>query len=336
MSMKSVTISDIAREAKVSKSTVSRVLNGTTAVHPAKRRSVLEATEKLGFKPNVVARSLARGRSMTIGVLTQNIGSPFYDAVSQGLIAGLSGTGYSPIFVDGQWDEEVEIEAVGALLGRRVDGLVLIGGKAPGPELEELCGRLPTILVARKMRTDRHCCIFTDNVEGGYRATKHLIDRGHREIAIIQGIEDHPDAIDRYEGYRRALAEAGIAMDPGLVLAGDFTGEAGVAGVEKLLASGRSFTAVFTANDITAFGARLALYRKGIRVPEDVSLVGFDDQLEAAFMAPPLTTVRQPAREMGLEASRGLLRLIEGEAFASRTLSGALLIRESVVRRENR
>lgn len=330
--MKSVTISDIAREAGVSKSTVSRVLNGTTAVNAEKRRAVLDATGRLGFKPNVLAQSLAKGRSMTIGVLTQNIGSPFYDAIAQGLIAELSGTGYSPIFADGQWKEEKETEAIRALLGRRVDGLVLIGGDVPGAELEELCGRVATVSVARKLSAGKWPCVLTDNVEGGYRATKYLIDHGHREIAILCGIEKHPDATDRYDGYRKALAEAGIELDSGLVLEGDFTADAGVAGIEKLLDDGRRFTAVFAANDMMAFGARLALYRRGVRVPEDVSLVGFDDQLEAAYMAPPLTTVRQPARRMGAEAVRALMALIEGGEYEPASLSGELKERESVGR----
>ena len=126
--MKSITIQDIADVARVSKSTVSRVLNGSAGVHPDKKRLVLEATERLGFQPNVVARSLANGRSMTIGVITQNIGSPFYDSISQGVIAGLLDSSYSPIFMDGQWDRVAEIDAIRALIGRRVDGLLLIGG----------------------------------------------------------------------------------------------------------------------------------------------------------------------------------------------------------------
>ena len=187
--MKKVTIEDIANAAKVSKSTVSRVLNNTTAVHPDKRRAILEATQRLGFKPNLVAQSLAKGKSMTVGVLTQNIGSPFYDAISQGVISGLGETGYSAIFGDGQWKNDVEIEAIRALLNRRVDGLVLMGGELPASEIAALRGELPTIVVARRLPGESHHCIFMDNVDGGYRATKHLIEYGHREIAIIRGIE---------------------------------------------------------------------------------------------------------------------------------------------------
>jgi LacI family transcriptional regulator len=328
--MKQVTIQDIARIACVSKSTVSRVLNGTAAVHADKRRAVLDAIGRLGFKPNVVARSLARGRSMTIGVLTQLIGSPFYDTVSQGVITGLNGTGYSPIFVDGQWQKAEEIDAIRALLGRRVDGLVLIGGGVPGDEIADLCDGLPTVVVARQLPSDRHHCIFMDNVEGGNQATKHLIEHGHQQIAVIRGLEHQQDAIDRFTGYQQALLEAGISLNPGLVLPGDFSAESGVRAIQHLISHEQPFTAVFAANDMTAFGARLALYRRGIRVPEDVSIVGFDDQMEASFMTPPLTTVRQPAREMGEQASQAVLKMITGDSFTSKPVHGELVIRESV------
>lgn len=328
--MKHVTIQDIAKTAQVSKSTVSRVLNGTAAVHPDKRKAVLQATERLGFAPNSLARSLAKGRSMTIGVLTQNIGSPFYDAISQGVIAGLGGTGYSPLFMDGQWQRSVEVDAIRALLGRRVDGLVLIGGDVAARELATLCADLPTVVVARQLAHERLHCIHADNVAGGDLATRHLIEHGHRQIAMIRGIDHHPDAIDRFTGYRKALAAAGIELDPELVCEGDFSAASGVRAVDALIASDRRFSAVFAANDMTAFGARLALHRHGRRVPQDVSLVGFDDQAEAAFVTPPLTTVRQPAIEMGEQASRGLLALIAGEPFEPRPLEVELQVRESV------
>ena len=326
--MKNVTIQDIAKEAQVSKSTVSRVLNNTSPVHPDKRRAILEVTRRLGFQPNVVARSLSKGRSMTIGALTQNIGSPFYDAISQGVITGLSDTGYSPFFVDGRWQAEIEVDAIKALLDRRVDGLILIGGTLPIDELRALCGDLPTIIVGRQL-PNAHC-IYTDNIDGGYRATKVLIENGHREIAFIRGIVHHPDVIDRFEGYKKALDEADIELNEALVLDGDFTAESGVQAVETLESRKKSFTAVFATNDTMAFGARLALYRRNLRVPEDISLVGFDDQAEAAFMAPPLTTIRQPARRMGNLASSALLGLIHSDPFESQSFQGELKTRESV------
>lgn len=328
--MKRVTIQDIADQAGVSKATVSRVLNNTTPVHEAKRQAVQDAIDRMGFKPNDMARSLARGSSRTIGTLTQIIGSPFYDTIAQGVISGLHGTDYSPLFVDGQWEKSAEISGIRALLSRRVDGFVLIGGDLPDEELAELCSEIPTVIVARQLTSPQHHCIFMDNVDGGFRATNHLIDQGHERIAIIRGHQHHPDAIDRFNGYRNALQEAGLPFDEQLVIEGDFSPESGVRGIDELLARDTSFTAVFAANDITAFGARLALQRHGLRVPEDVSLVGFDDQMEAAFATPPLTTIRQPAREMGEQASRAVLTLIEGEPFQSMRVQGVLVERESV------
>ena len=148
----------------------------------------------------------------------------------------------------------------------------------------------------------------------------------------MKGIEHHPDTIDRFAGYKKALQEAGIDLDEWLVLKGDFTAESGVDAIDDLISRGQSFSAIFAANDATAFGARLGLHRRDIRVPEDVSIVGFDDQAEAAFMTPPLTTVRQPAREMGVQASQALLALIEGDPFQSQSLTGELQVRESVGR----
>ena len=327
--MNKVTIQDIARAANVSKSTVSRVLNGTAVVNEEKRQAVLAATERLEFRPNVVARSLASGRSMTIGILTQNIGSPFYDTVAQGVIAGMAGTGYSQIFVDGQWEQTTESEVIQTLLGRNVDGLVLIGGALPVDELNELKDKLPTIVVGRKVDGWDDQCIHVDNVDAGLRATRHLLDLGHRDIAFIRGIKDHPDAIDRCTGYTQALTDAGIVSNPDLVIDGDFSGEAGVLAINCLMERELHFTAVFAANDMVAFGARLALYRHGLRVPEDVSVVGFDDQAEAAFATPPLTTMRQPAAEMGSAAAEALIRIINGEDFEVPPLQIELQARES-------
>lgn len=328
--MNKVTIDDIAKVAGVSKSTVSRVLQGRVAVHPDKKNAVLTATHRLGFKPNIVAQSLASGRSMTIGVLTQNMGSPFYDAIAQGVIAGLSPSSYSPIFADGQWQIPMELSALQSLVGRRVDGLVLIGGSISSQQIEECCNGLPIVIVARRFSDSNYRCISMDNVQGGYEATRHLLDCGHRKIAIIRGLSHHADAIERHQGYTRALAEFGIVPDPRLIVESDFSPDSGISAVRELIKRGEPFTAIFAANDLTAFGARLALDQHGLRVPEDVSIIGFDDQLESAFMTPPLTTYHQPAREMGQHAAKAILKLLQGDEFLSLQVPGQLVIRRSV------
>ncbi|QEG20943.1 LacI family DNA-binding transcriptional regulator [Mariniblastus fucicola] len=334
MNKKSVTITDIAKRANVSKSTVSRVINNSTPVNPEKRDAVLAAMKELHFEPNIFARGLASGQSRTIGVMTQNIGSPFYDAISQGILTSLATTDYSPIFADGRWRAETGIAAAETLLGRMVDGLIVVGSRLPEDELDELKDRVPTLIVGREIDGWENLCLFLDNERAGYEATKLLIGLGHKQIVHISGIEDHQDAIRRKAGYRRALEEAGLPVDPELICDGEFDGDSGVNAIENLLNKGIKFTAVFAANDMTALGARLALYRRGIRVPEDVSIVGFDDQAESAFFTPPLTTVKQPANEMGVAAAVAMIKLIADEEYKLPNLESKVVVRESTMARD--
>lgn len=332
MESKNITIQDIAESAHVSKSTVSRVINNSTPVNEKKRKAVLKAMEKLNFQPNFFARGLAGGQSMTVGIVTQNIGSPFYDAVTQGIIDGLSDSRYAPLFVDGQWKSAIEQSAISTLLGRHVDGIIIVGGTLSEAELMQLAQQKPLIIVARHLPQLEQQCVYLDNFHAAYEATKFLIDAGHQNIAHIKGIRQHQDAMQRHRGYVTALADAGIELNEDLVVDGNFNGQSGVLAVESLLARGQSFTAIFAANDEMAYGARLALYRRGIRVPEDVSIIGFDDQPNSAFTTPPLTTVRQPSLAMGEAAAKALLHLLSGELNQPPPLTSELVVRESVQR----
>ncbi|EMI42801.1 LacI family DNA-binding transcriptional regulator [Rhodopirellula sp. SWK7] len=332
MKLNDITIKDIAERANVSKSTVSRVLNDLAIVNPKTRETVLEAVESLGYQANVFARGLASGRSMTVGVVTQKIGSPFYDMMMQGVIQGFTGTGYSPIFVDGQWEQSTELDVIRTLMGRKVDGLILLGGDISQKDLDDLRDRMPTIVVGKDVAGWEDQCVYVDNFSGAYDATNHLIEFGHRDIAIIRGIMHHQDAIRRFQGYAQALSDASIELDPDLVLDGNFTAQSGILAVNSLLMRGKSFTAVFCANDMVAYGARLALQRKGIRVPEDVSIVGFDDQAESSYVSPPLTTVRQPGVEMGVVAAEALVKLMQGGTCELPVMKAVLQRRESVSR----
>ncbi len=324
-----VTISDIARKADVSTSTVSRVLSGKTKVTEAKREAVLSAVADLNYQPNVFARGLASGQSMAVGVLTQNFGSPFYDAIIQGVVQGLNKTEYFPIFADGQWQAEVEREAIRAMRRRQIDGLIILGGFLDAEDLKEIAKDIPLVMLARDVVGFEEYCICIDNFGASYQATRHLIELGHRRIAHITGRRDHPDAIIRQEGYQKALKDAGITPSPELIVEGNFRRQSGVLAVEMLLSKGNSFSAIFAANDQMAYGTRLGLYRRGIRVPEDISLIGFDDEPAAAFMIPPLTTVRQPAIELGLEAVRFVLAHLNGESYSPANLKAELVVRES-------
>ena len=326
---KSVTIHDIARAAGVSPSTVSRVLNGTTPVAPEKRLAVLAAVDNLKYRPNMVAQGLARGRSTVVGVLTQDIASPFYGEILKGIEQRLRGSAYHALVVSGNWDIKQEIEALDLLIARRVDALIVLGGQLPDEQLRRLAEQLPLVMVGRSVEGLEERCLRVDDFQGAYRATRYLTELGHTRIAHITGLLSHHDSIDRRDGYRRVLADAGIEVDADLIVEGNFTEQSGLIGVEVLLTRGVLFTAILAANDQMAYGARLALFRRGIRVPEDISLVGFDDQPASAYATPPLTTMRQPTIEMGTCAAQAVLRLMAGEPLLPATFDTHLIVRES-------
>lgn len=334
---KKVRIEDIAQLANVSISTVSRVLRNPSSVSLEKRKSVLAAVKTLNYRPNIFAQSLASGQSMTIGVITQNFGSPFYDAILLGVLQGLESTDYSPLFADGRWALSVEQRAVQMFVDRRVDGLIVVGGQLPETTLDEIGEETPLIVIGRDLASMRERCVFVDNFKAAYEVTNYLLKRGHQQIAHITADMHYRDTVSdvyqRYEGYRQALRDAGIEPDPQLVVGGDLLQYSGVLAVEMLLSQKRPFSAIFCANDQMAFGARLGLYRRGIRVPEEVSIVGFDDENTAAFMLPPLTTVRQPAVEMGQAAAQAILNLINDKPVSAHIFEAELIVRESVARR---
>ncbi len=330
MQKKKVTIQDIANQANVSKSTVSRVLNKSSLVKEHKRKAVLEAMEELDFQPNQMARTLAGGRSMTIGILTQNIGSPFYDVVALGVTNGLKGTDYFPILADGQWSADVEEAAIDTLLDRRVDGIILIGGDMPPEDVRQIQERKPLIVTAREIDGWNSDCIFIDNFKAAYEATNYLIREGHREIAFVSGVAGQQDSQRRQQGFRQAMKDSGITLNPKLCVKGDFGPSSGFDAMEKLLDQGVEFTAIFCSNDEMAFGARLSLFRRGVKVPDEVSIIGFDDQPMSAFMTPPLTTVKQPGYELGIAAAKAMVQMLDGEPVSVSDLSTELVIRESV------
>ena len=330
MQQKNMTIEDIARRANVSKSTVSRVLTGSSCVAEEKRTAIQEAMAELNYQPNIFAQGLAGGQSLTIGVLTQNFGSPFYDAILRGIIQGFLSSDYSPIFADGRWRPEAEEQALRNLVARRVDGLIVVGGLSEGDALAKVAEQCPLIVVGRSIPALAGRCVAVDNFTAAYDVTQHLIEAGHRHIVHIAGDPSHKDACERSDGYVQALQDAGIALNRELIVAGDFRRQSGLIGVEMLFTRGQPFSAIFAGNDQMAFGARLALFRRGIRVPDDVSLIGFDDQPDSAYMIPPLTTVSQPAVEMGEAAAQAILDLLGGKPVELAPFSTRLIIRESV------
>lgn len=319
----------VAHAAGVSTGTVSRTLNGSTSVSEAKRQAVLEAVRHLGFRPNPVARGLAGGRTLSIGVVTPTITSPFYGEALGGVEQELAASGYVPLFASARWSEAGERQALAALVGRRVDALIVLAGLLPNSVLATYAQHLPMVVLGRAAQEPGLFCIAFDNRTGARMATQHLIDGGHRRIAHITGNLDQEDGPLRLAGYRDALMAAGLACDPALVIEGNFTEESGQRALEQMLATGLDFTAIFAGNDQMALAGALVLHRCGRRVPDDVSLVGFDDLAPAHFAIPPLTTIRQPAYLMGRQAAVAVMDLLRGQEPQVQLPAPELVLRES-------
>jgi len=329
MDKQKTTIYDIAYRAGVSQSTVSRVLSGNTNVSEDKKVAVLAAVEALGYRPNLFAQRLASGEASTIGILATNTETPFFTQVIRGIQQTLAGSPYLPLIVSVQGLGDVE-RAVELLRSSYVGGVCVVGQALPAQLMKDLLEDMPVFAVCPDTPGIEAQCLLVDNEGGGYRATSHLIELGHRRIAHIAGPAKHGHAIGRLSGYRRALSEADIAFDERLVTYGGFTESTGLDAANELLDRNVPFSAMFAGNDCMAFGAQVALFRKGLFVPKHVSLVGFDDTPQAQYRTPPMTTISQPAVEMGAAVANQVLALLAGQAEPMKLrFETPLIIRES-------
>ena len=324
-----VTLEMVAQSAGVSPSTVSRILNGTAVVSDDKRQAVEHAIATHGFVPNPVARGLAGGRTLSVGVVTQTMDSPFFGGALRGVEGELSAAGYSPLFVSGHWNAAHEVRCIDVLRTRRVDGIIVLDGRLADAALTTLAASLPVVVTGRTLKAPGVFSLSFDNFEGARLATHHLLQRGHRRIAFITGDSRHPDARERLRGYRAAMQAAGEVPDLALVVPGQYTEDSGRLAVERLLDGGVAFSAIFAANDQMALGATLGLYRRGLQVPHDVSLVGFDDVAAATFSIPPLSSVHHPVHELGQIAARAMLQMLAGETPVLRLPAPRFIVRES-------
>lgn len=307
-----VTIRDVAARAGVSVATVSKVINqryGVAADTFARVRAVID---ELGYEASLVAQSLRNHKTNVIGILVADL-EPFSTELLKGAADAIRGTGFELVVYSAGGrtgdPEGWERRYLSRLSGTLVDGAVLV---TPAAELEGLPG---TPVVAVDPHTGRSPlpAIVSDNLRGAQLATEHLLTLGHRRIALLAGRPDLQSAQLRETGYRRALAAAGVEVDETLVVAGDYDGELAGASARELLTRPDRPTAVFAANDTSALATLDAASALGLRVPDDVSVVGFDNIPESALCTPPLTTVQQPIREMGHRAITVLIGLINGE-----------------------
>ena len=327
------TLHEVASAAGVSPATVSRFLNGTAKVSEDKRKTIERVIEELSYKPNRLAQSLKMGSTRTIGVLTQSLESGYFNQTMIGIEDAVKDAGYALLIMSGHWHADEEAERVELLIGRRVDGVVILTGNLTDEQILRYSSRVPIAAFGRKIEGERVTGFVLDNYKAACDAMEHLIEQGHRRIAFISGQNDHEDARARLAGYKDTLAKHKIAAEPELIVPGDFQESGGVLAVNQLLASKQRFTAIFAANDLTAYGARLALYRRSIRVPDDISIVGFDDLNSSMYTTPPLTTVRQPLYDVGMSLGKTMLSMLgQGEAPAGEPPALSLVVRESVRR----
>lgn len=326
----SVTLEEVARLAGVSTSTVSRYLSGTHFVSEEKVAAIEGSIQRLNYRPNLVARGLAKGRTMTVGVLTQEISSSFFNEAMRGVEDALASHNYEAIFVSGHWNKVEEEQRLMSLIGRRVDGVILLLADLDDALMDRHAQGVPMVLLGRQSASMRVHSLGFDHYTGACEAVRHLIELGHRQIAFIGGPQGRLDAEERWRGYHDTLLAAGLPFDERLVATGGYVETGGVTAMNVLLDRGLPFTAVFAANDDSAYGAMLSLYRRGMRVPDDMSIVGYDDLPHSSFSLPPLTSVRQPLRDLGREAASAVVALIEGRKPPRATVAKLeLIVRES-------
>ncbi len=331
--MSRVTIREVARHAGVSYQTVSRVINNSPEVAEETRAQVQRTIDALDYHPNAQAVSLSRNRSNIIGVIVDRAGDAFWGPIVDGASQALTKHGRFMLLTE--TDHLEQPTAIAELLrSRRLDGMILALPLATSLEqVRQLAiERLPLVIIDLQYPIDvDHIAI--DNLSGAYAATEHLIQLGHRRIGLICGPDILPVSQSRLEGYRAALSDYGLVYDPELVVPGEFRLASGIVGAEQLLALAKPPTAIFTGDDLMAIGAMRVFAQRGLRVPQDISIIGFDDIEYAQYTHPPLTTIRQPLYRMGYMAGAHICNTIDGTAKQLRvTLMPELIVRESTAR----
>lgn len=324
---------DVAERAGVSVTSVSHVINQTRLVSDDLRERVLTAMNELGYQPNALARSLRRKETYTIGVIMTNSADPFFAEVTRGVEDACFEQGYNIILCNSDSDLDKELFYTNELIKKRVDGILFLaaGGKSTQHIRTMQQRKTPLVVVDRYIPDLAVDTVLIDNARGGWLATHHLIELGHRRIGCITGPSDLTLSAERVTGYRRALQEAGILVDESLIVKGNFQYETGYQAAQQFLAQPIPPTAIFACNDLMAIGVINAAVKQGWQVPDRLSVIGFDDIRMAAYINPLLTTVAQPKYEMGSIATTMLLERIHNQEMAPRQklLDTQLVVRES-------
>jgi LacI family transcriptional regulator len=306
-----VTINDVANACKVAPSTVSNALAGKAYVKPATRRRILEAVERLGYRASTIARARRTQRSFSVGVVLADITNPTFPEIVRGIEDALRESGCTLLLCNTDGRVERQAQYMRALEDRHVDGLILVSQHLDSPAIEPLLAAAPPmVLVHRRHRRRNFDYVGLDNARGVELALEHLIALGHRRIAFIRGPQESTAVEERYAAFASFAAPGRIDDDACLVVQADYTRAGGDAAGETLLALPRPPTAILASNDVAALGVMEAAARRRIKVPRDVSDVGFDDIFVSGLNSIALTTVRQPMIEIGAAAARLLLQRI--------------------------
>ncbi|MFA3779755.1 LacI family DNA-binding transcriptional regulator [Yersinia sp. 1652 StPb PI] len=329
------TMLEVAKKAGVSKATVSRVLSGKGYVSEVTKAQVYKAIEESGYRPNLLARNLATNKSQCIGLVVTNTlynGNYFNEILSQAA-KKLENNGRQLVLVDGKHSAEEEQEAIQFLLDLRCDAIIIYPRFLTVDDMDLIIDKYkqPIMVVNRKLRKNHSHCTFCDHKGSSYNATKYLIERGHQDIAFITGSLDSPTAIERLSGYKEALNAFSLPLRDNLIIQGKWTPLSGATAVESLLTSQQPFSAIIASNDDMAIGAMKRLNQAGIRVPEAVSLIGFDNIPIAPFLSPSLSSIKDPVSGMINDVINRLISMLDGGYLSTENIfQSELIIRDSI------
>lgn len=309
--MKYITLKMVAERAGVSVNTVSRAINNKSDINEETKKRVLKVAQELGYVQNATAVALRTKKTRTLGVVIADNRNPFYAEVLNGIEEAAREKNYHIILANTQRDYQKEEEAINLLLAKRVDGLLITPVQDRNDDIKKLiAANIPFVIVGRDFENIEVDAVYNDEVKGGFFATEYLIKKGHKRIAFINGFLHKSPAQGRLEGYKKALKEHGIPLDDMMVSVGDIDVEDGYERTKQMLEKNLDFTAIFAYNDMMAFGAMQAIKEKGLRIPEDIGLVGYDDIPFSSLISPSLTTIRLKKQELGAESLKLLLSRI--------------------------
>ena len=330
--MKYITLKMVAEKAEVSVNTASRAINNKPDINLETKKRVIQIAKELGYVRNATAVALRTRKTGTIGVVIADNRNPFYAEVLSGMEEAAREKNYHIILANTQRDYQKEEEAINLLLAKRVDGLLIAPVQDRDDDIKNLIdANIPFVVVGRDFKNIEVDAIYNDEVKGGFLATEYLIKKGHKRIALIDGFLYKSPAKGRLEGYKKALNKYRISLDESLISVGDINIEDGYERTKQMLEKNLDFTAIFAYNDMMAFGAMQAIKEKGLRIPKDIGLIGYDDILFSSLISPALTTIRLKKQELGVKSVKLLFSRINGNRKKTKKvmLGVELVVRET-------